>query len=81
MSRNFSILPETTKRFFRERDFCVYEYESLTEAMEQNMFQLVQRGVPLTPAERLRALSTEWAHFAKQYEVDYQRIINRKSPQ
>jgi hypothetical protein len=43
------------------------------------MFQLVQRGVPLTPAERMRALSTEWANFGKQYEDDYSRIVSRKS--
>lgn len=56
----------------------MYEYEGLSEAVEENMFQLVQRGVPLTPAERMRALSTEWANFAKKYEDDYSKIVNRK---
>jgi hypothetical protein len=42
------------------------------------MFQLVQRGVPLTPAERMRALSTNWAAFAKKYEQDYPQVVNRK---
>jgi hypothetical protein len=42
------------------------------------MFQLVQRGMPLTPAEKMRALSTKWAVFAKQYEEDYAMVVNCK---
>jgi len=40
------------------------------------MFQLVQRGIALTPAEKMRAMSTEWAAFTKQYEDDYSLIVN-----
>jgi hypothetical protein len=40
------------------------------------MFQLVQRGMPLTPAEKMSALSTNWALFAKKYELDYPKIVN-----
>lgn len=47
---------------------------------EETMFQLVQRGIALTPAEKMRAMSTEWAAFAKQYEDDYVLIVNCKSP-
>ena len=43
------------------------------------MFQLVQRGIALTPAEKMRAMSTEWANFTKQYEDDYPMIVNCKS--
>jgi hypothetical protein len=46
---------------------------------EETMFQLVQRGIALTPAEKMRAMSTEWAAFAKQYEDDYVLIVNCKS--
>lgn len=42
------------------------------------MFQLVQRGIALTPAEKMRAMSTEWAIFTKQYEDDYTLIVNCK---
>jgi hypothetical protein len=42
------------------------------------MFQLVQRGMPLTPAEKMRALSTKWAVFGKQYEEDYAMVVNCK---
>jgi hypothetical protein len=44
------------------------------------MFQLVQRGIALTPAEKMRAMSTEWATFARKYEDDYSLILNRKCP-
>ncbi len=75
---NRNILPDTTKKFFSERKFCCYEYDQLPVSVEENMFQLVQRGIPLTPAERLRAISTEWAKFAKQYEEDYALVVDRK---
>lgn len=42
------------------------------------MFQLVQRGITLTQAEKMRAMSTEWATFTKQYEDDYNLIVNCK---
>lgn len=42
------------------------------------MFQLVQRGIELTPAERMRAMSSEWADLAKQYEEDYSIVVNCK---
>lgn len=72
------ILPPSTKEFFRQRTFTCYEYANLNNQVEENMFQLVQRGMPLTPAEKLQALSTKWAAFTKQYEADYNGIVNCK---
>ncbi|TAQ88686.1 hypothetical protein B7494_g2962 [Chlorociboria aeruginascens] len=71
-----NILPAAVKNFFLEKKLCVYEYKKLTKSVEETMFQLVQRGVALTPAEKMRAMSTPWAVFAKQYEQDYQMIVN-----
>ena len=65
--------------FFDSRFFCTYEYEGLDIETEENMFQLVQRGIALTPAEKMRALSTEWAIYTRQFEDDYQLVINCKS--
>jgi hypothetical protein len=70
-----TILPDATKEFFKNRTFCCYEYHALPPSVEETMFQLVQRGMPLTPAEKMRALSTPWANFARQYEVDYPMVI------
>jgi len=71
-----NILPKAVKDFFQNQFFCCYEYEELTGDTEETMFQLVQRGVALSPAEKMRAMSTEWALFAKQYEDDYILIVN-----
>ena len=43
------------------------------------MFQLVQKGIALTPAEKMRAMSTEWATFAKEFEDAYPTVINCKN--
>ncbi|KAL5353294.1 hypothetical protein ACLOAV_001330 [Pseudogymnoascus australis] len=73
---NHNILPKKTKEFFEARMFCCYEYQKLTPSVEETMFQLVQRGMPLTPAEKMRAMSTPWANFAKQYEIDYPAVLS-----
>lgn len=72
---NHNILSPTTQAFFKSCMFCCYEYHDLLPAVEETMFQLVQRGMPLTPAEKMRALSTPWANFAKQYEMDYSMVL------
>jgi len=73
---NHNILPNAVKEFFKNQAFCCYEYDELTLDTEETMFQLVQRGIALTPAEKMRAMSTEWAAFTKQYEDDYSLIVN-----
>ncbi|KAK0110123.1 hypothetical protein ONS95_002776 [Cadophora gregata] len=73
---NRNILPNAVKKFFETQFFCCYEYEDLTADTEETMFQLVQRGIALTPAEKMRAMSTEWATFTRQFEDDYELIVN-----
>ncbi|TVY21897.1 hypothetical protein LARI1_G000276 [Lachnellula arida] len=73
---NHNILPRAVREFFAKQAFCCYEYDELTLETEETMFQLVQRGIALTPAEKMRAMSTEWATFTKQYEDDYTLIVN-----
>lgn len=60
------------------RFFICYEYNELSQSTEEEMFQLVQRGIALTPAEKMRAMSTEWAKFARQYEEDYSMVMGRQ---
>ena len=66
------------KTLFKEKTLCCYFYKELDKDVEEQMFQLVQRGVPLSPAEKMRAMSTAWADFAKQYEKDYSVVVNGK---
>jgi len=73
---NHIIMPTAVKDFFKKRTLCCYEYNELPQETEENMFQLVQRGIALTPAEKMRAKSTEWAAFAKQFEEDYSIVVN-----
>ncbi|KAH8684293.1 hypothetical protein BGZ60DRAFT_523515 [Tricladium varicosporioides] len=73
---NHNILPNAVKAHFLKQAFCCYEYTDLKVDTEETMFQLVQRGIALTPAEKMRAMSTEWANFTKQYEDDYTLIVN-----
>jgi hypothetical protein len=75
---NHNILPEGAKNLFKGKNLCCYFYKELPKDVEENMFQLVQRGVPLSPAEKMRAMSTAWADFAKQYEKDYSLVVNCK---
>jgi len=71
-------MPKAVRDFFVQKTLCCYEYDDLSQDTEENMFQLVQRGIALTPAEKMRALSTDWANFGRQYEEDYSMIVNRK---
>ncbi|KAL3418826.1 hypothetical protein PVAG01_09047 [Phlyctema vagabunda] len=73
---NHNIMPDAMKKRFRESEFCCYEYQDLNLATEETMFQLVQRGIALTPAERMKAMSTEWAQFTKKFEEDYAIVVN-----
>ncbi|THV52040.1 hypothetical protein BGAL_0091g00250 [Botrytis galanthina] len=75
-SSNRNICPDGLKKFFDDKVFCCYEYDHLTQETEETMFQLVQRGIALSPAEKMRAMSTEWARFTRIYEDDYAMVIN-----
>ncbi|CAD6444671.1 b8db7d67-9458-4472-afac-c64092c8f8c3 [Sclerotinia trifoliorum] len=56
-----NICPDRLKKLFDEKVFCCYEYDHLTQETEETMFQPVQQGIALSPAEKMRAMSTEWA--------------------
>lgn len=73
-----NILPNAVKEFFKSQAFCCYEYDELTQDTEETMFQLVQKGIALTPAEKMRAMSTEWATLTKEFEDMYPTVINCK---
>ncbi|KAK6586708.1 hypothetical protein PZA11_001765 [Diplocarpon coronariae] len=75
---NRNVLPNAVKKFFETQFFCCYEYEDLTADTEKTMVQLVQRGIALTPAEKMRAMSTKWAMFIRQFEDDYALIVNHE---
>lgn len=73
-SRN--ILPTAVQEFFKTQAFCCYEYDELTLDTEETMFQLVQKGVTMTAAEKWRGMSTPWAMFTKEVERRFPKIVN-----
>lgn len=64
------IPPEMAKRFRRETIPTVI-YEGLTDDQEREMFQRVQMGVSLSPAEKLSALRSGWTIFCDQLNKKY----------
>src|SRR6266516_2348537 len=69
---------ELDKAMFRNRTLCCYEYTKLDRSQEEDMFQRVQRGISLNAAEKMRAYNTPWAKFARVYEKDFGKILDRK---
>ncbi|KAG7442581.1 uncharacterized protein BT62DRAFT_935886 [Guyanagaster necrorhizus] len=55
--RQKTILPESLRRIFANKQIVCVEYSDLTDDGERDIFQRVQLGVALTPAEKLQAVS------------------------
>ncbi|KAJ6566818.1 hypothetical protein B0H19DRAFT_1258003 [Mycena capillaripes] len=65
------ILPERYRRMFDNRAVVCVEYQDLTDADEREIFQRVQLGVALTPAEKLKVLATPRAQFVRTLQDDF----------
>ena len=70
------ILPDSVKAEFLSKTLICTEYKGITEREEREIFQRVQRGVPLTQAEAFRATQGAWQAFAQMYEEDYAPVLN-----
>jgi len=55
--KNCRLLTEEARMFIENVMVVNVEFESITEEQEEDMFQRVQLGMPLTPAEKLAALN------------------------
>jgi hypothetical protein len=51
------ILPAKMRRYFLKLEILCIEYQGLERRQEEDLFSRVQLGMPLTPAEKLRAIS------------------------
>ncbi|PWW78426.1 hypothetical protein C7212DRAFT_293441 [Tuber magnatum] len=69
------ILPDSIKARFLQTDILCVEYDSLGPEQEEDLFSRVQLGVPLTPAEKLRASTGEWQAFASDVENNYAKLM------
>ncbi|KAF4602043.1 hypothetical protein EYR40_005244 [Pleurotus pulmonarius] len=57
------ILPRAEKELFEKIQIHCVEYENLDEMTEREIFQRVQLGVALTPAEKLQAVASPWSNW------------------
>ncbi|KAI9721301.1 MAG: hypothetical protein M1812_002463 [Candelaria pacifica] len=75
-SKTKLILPERMKQEFRKKSIVCYEFMNLSHEQEEDLFQRVQKGVQLTPAEKFRATRGTWQSFAIMYEQDFPTVVN-----
>lgn len=69
------LLDERSKRRFLDRELLCAEYSALERRQEEDLFSRVQLGVPLTPAEKIRASSGRWQEFALEIEREYPELM------
>ncbi|KAG0636321.1 hypothetical protein HOY80DRAFT_925899 [Tuber brumale] len=69
------VLPSGVKARFLQTDILCVEYDSLGTEQEEDLFSRVQLGVPLTPAEKLKASTGEWQEFASDVEITYANLM------
>ncbi|KAG6336424.1 hypothetical protein ID866_2667, partial [Astraeus odoratus] len=55
------VLPQHFKTLFSNKQVVCVEYSDLSDEQEREIFQRVQLGVALTPAERLQAIVGPWS--------------------
>ncbi|RDB19010.1 hypothetical protein Hypma_014369 [Hypsizygus marmoreus] len=65
-SRPKKLLPEKYRRLFANKQIVCVEYHEITDSDEREIFQRVQLGMALTPAEKLQVVSTPRASFVSQ---------------
>ncbi|EIN04183.1 hypothetical protein PUNSTDRAFT_116641 [Punctularia strigosozonata HHB-11173 SS5] len=62
------LLPKQYITKFANKQIVCVEYDGLDGDQEREIFQRVQLGVALTPAERMQAITGPWASFARELQ-------------
>ncbi|KAH9946736.1 hypothetical protein B0H21DRAFT_662598, partial [Amylocystis lapponica] len=70
-SRKAQILPQRYKKIFCNKQIVCMEYQDLTSDNEREIFQRVQLGMALTPAEKLQAINSDTATFIRELQTQY----------
>ncbi|KAF2764300.1 hypothetical protein EJ03DRAFT_331974 [Teratosphaeria nubilosa] len=68
-------LPAKAKAVFWQKTFLCYEYVGMTDDQEHELFERVQRGNPLTAAEKSQAKKRPWQELARQFEQHFPRAM------
>ena len=73
-SKTAKVLSDEDREFFNNIQIVNIEFEHLTDEQEEDMFQRVQLGVPLTVAEKLAALTGLIPSFINDVRKSYKSI-------
>ncbi|CAL1701804.1 unnamed protein product [Somion occarium] len=65
------VLPEKYKNIFRMKTLVCIEYDRLSGDDEREIFQRVQLGMALTPAEKMQAINTKRATFIRELSAKF----------
>lgn len=65
------LLPEKYRRLFSNKQIVCVEYADITSSDEREIFQRVQLGMALTPAEKLQVINTSRASYVRELLKDY----------
>ncbi|KAH9938790.1 uncharacterized protein BXZ73DRAFT_44391 [Epithele typhae] len=71
MVKNSKVLPERYQKLFMTKQVVCMEYSDITEENEREIFQRVQLGMALTPAEKLQAITGEQNRFVRKVMDEY----------
>ncbi|KIJ94161.1 hypothetical protein K443DRAFT_12331 [Laccaria amethystina LaAM-08-1] len=63
------ILPEKLRKLFANKQIVCVEYQDITDSDEREIFQRVQLGMALTPAEKLQVVNTPRAAFIRELQT------------
>ncbi|THG98166.1 hypothetical protein EW026_g3967 [Hermanssonia centrifuga] len=63
-------LPKQYIQNFANKQIVCMEFEGLTKEQEREIFQRVQLGVALTPAERMQAISGPWPDLVRKIQSE-----------
>ncbi|KAF8129066.1 hypothetical protein EV363DRAFT_1169876 [Boletus edulis] len=64
-------LPDRYRRLFANKQVVCIEYQDLPDSDEREIFQRVQLGMALTPAEKLQVLNTPMSAFVRKLQSEY----------
>ncbi|KAF9003044.1 hypothetical protein BDQ17DRAFT_1242532 [Cyathus striatus] len=67
-ARAKKVLPEKYRRLFANKQIVCVEYQDITDGDEREIFQRVQLGMALTPAEKLQVINTSRAAFIRELQ-------------
>lgn len=71
-------LPQEVKNHFWKKKLLCDTYVGMTDDQEHDTFERVQRGNPLTPAEKSQAKKGDWQQLARTFQADFPLVMGCK---